>query len=223
MKQVSRLEPIVGRCLWFAHEQNMLGVVPELSMAAPPVESWSVGDGRRQWVSPITGLDPMIGPLIEVLERAKSSDVDTFVHASADLAKADLFVAQFHNLVRELSDIQSVWAMMGLCRLTTSILHGEPRVSQVVSPSIARRIVGLSQAVQASENRGDLLSRMSDAISARVAAALHLAGKEASGLARRMIVSRMVWVVHHDHMDPVVDLPWVSTMLGLPLDAGVVH
>jgi hypothetical protein len=157
------------------------------------------------------------------LERAKSSDVDTFVHASADLAKADLFVAQFSSLVRDLSEIQAVWAMMGLCRLTSCIVRGDPRVSQVVSPSIARRIVGLSEAVHFAENRGVLLSRMSDGISARVAAALHMVNKDTSGLARRMIVSRMVWVVGHEQLDAAADLPWVATMLDLPLDAGVVH
>jgi hypothetical protein len=201
----------------------MLATIPELSTAAPAVESWPVGDGRPQWVSPITGLDPLLGPLIEVLERAKSSDVDTFVHASVELAKTDLFVAQFSNLVRDLSDIQGVWAMMGLSRLTTCILHGGSQIAQSASPSISRRIVGLSEAVQATEDKGELLSRMSDCISARVAAALNIAGKSASGLARRMIASRMVWVVHHDSVDPSVDLPWVSDMLGLPLDEGVIQ
>jgi len=202
---------------------TLLSIVPELSTAIPPIESWSIEDGRPQWVTPITGLDPIVGPLIELLERAKSQEVDSIVHAQADLAKADLFVAQVVNLVRGLNERQLAWALMGVARWSTCIVSGDVRVTHSISPSLARRISSIAASVRDHDNKGVLLSAMSDAISARISAAIQIADLQPSRLVRRMVVSRLVWVVSHKTLDPSVDLPWVATMLGLPLDANVVQ
>ena len=153
------LEPIIERCRWVSDGPALLSIVPELATAIPPIESWPIDDGLPHWVSPITGLDSVVGPLIEVIERAKSNEVDAIVHAQLDIAKADVFVARLVHLVRGLSGQQIAWVLMGVARWSTGIISGEPRLSQSLSPSLVRRIRAVSEVVAQANDRGALQRR----------------------------------------------------------------
>ena len=171
MKLVHPLEPIVARCIWADTQATILSRVPELSMVEPPIESWPMDDGVAQWVTPVTGLDTITGPLIEVLERAKSAESDSFVHAQLDQANADLFVAQVRALIRGLNHKQLAWALLGIARCSSSIVSGDPRFTQNLSPSLVRRVNDLAQSIQSAQDRGELLLALSDALTARLSAA----------------------------------------------------
>ena len=71
--------------------------------------------------------------------------------------------------------------------------------------------------------RGVVLCRISDSVSARVSAAVTLSGCAGGGLVRRMIANRLLWAVDHDRFDPLTDVPLAASVLGSPLDENVVR
>ena len=223
MKQVEPIEPIVERCRWLTDANTLLSLVPEISGVVPPVESWPIDDGLPHWVTPITGLEPVVAPLIEALERAQGNESDSIVDAKMDIAKADLLVTQLVNLLGGLTEKQVAWALMGVARWSAAIVVAETRLTGSLSPSLQRRIHSIAAAVDDATNKGAMLTAMSDAVSARVSAALRISGQHSSRLVRRLVVNRLVWVVPHNKMDPSIDLPWVAVMLGLPLESNVVQ
>ncbi|MGB0640402.1 MAG: hypothetical protein ACPGTU_13755, partial [Myxococcota bacterium] len=139
MGEDGRMTPIAVRCRWANSESIVSSRVPELVAAVPLFEKWSVGDGRPQWVHPVTGLGHLVSPIIEVAERARMGEVDPMVRAREEQARADNLVSGLIHVLTDLPEPGVVSAVAGVCRLMHLILAGEAVTLQQQEPAVARR------------------------------------------------------------------------------------
>ncbi|MAY80208.1 MAG: hypothetical protein CL930_05405 [Deltaproteobacteria bacterium] len=220
-----RLGPIAARCRWANSGSTVGSKVPELVSVAPMFEQWSVGDGRPQWVNPVTGLGHLASSIIEVVERARLGEVDPMVRAREDQARADNLVSGMIQVLTNLPTEGVVATVAGVCRLMHLILAGEATTLQQLDPAVARRGKALGGELDKLSDaaRGAVLCRVSDSVSARVSAAIALSGCAGDGLVRRMVANRLLWAVDHERFDPTTDVPLAASVLGSPLDENVVR
>ena len=124
MDDDGRLAPIAVRCRWANSEAMVSSRVPDLVSVTPLFEKWSVGDGRPQWVNPVTGLGQLVSPIIEVAERARLGEVDPMVRAREEQARADNLVSGLIQVLTNLPEAAVVSTVAGVCRLMHLILGG---------------------------------------------------------------------------------------------------
>lgn len=220
----NRLRPIVQRCRWVSDEAGLFRVVPELSGHGLPLESWNVGTQGEQWVSPLTGILSMAGPLVEILEQAKTTDVASFVNASNEVVESDGLVSRLVVALDDARPDQAHRLVMGLARLT-ALLVNVGRSPGGVEPAVGRRAGELATSVadMPAMQRAALMAQMASAVSARMAAALSRSHHGGNPLAARLIANQLVWVLPHDAFDPATDMAFVSRIAGVEIDPSVVH
>ncbi len=223
MRAPGRLEPIVQRCRWVADTIELCGRVPELRAHALPLETWSVGTTGQQWVTPLTGILSMAGPLVETLEQARTTDVASFVNAGSDVIEADGLVVRLMSALDDMSADHVHRLVMGLAHLSASLLHSG-RVPSGVEPAVARRASELAVSLEALEpiERAGIYARMASAVSARTAAALSRSPQGANPLTARMVANQLVWVLPHEAFDENADLAAVARIAAIDLDSDVV-
>ena len=219
----NRFQPVVSRCRWVADERELFGRVPELQAYALPVESWSVGTQGQQWVSPVTGILSMAGPLVETLEQARTTDVSTFVNAGNEVIEADGLVAHLLGALQDMHSNHAHRLVMGVAHLSASILKSG-QVPSGIEPAVARRASDLAAMLdgQAPMERATLMAKMASAVSARMAAALSRSPNSPNSLTALLVANQLVWVLPHNAFDPRNDLALVSRIVDVDLDPSVV-
>jgi hypothetical protein len=205
-------------CHWCGDSAAVLQCVPEITQVLRPLESWPIGQSGNQWVSPITGVDRLAGAIVETMERARIGSGETLLRARSEAVAADVLVAQLGTLLAGIGPGSVDRIVLGMATLCASLISGN--ALERVEPAVARRCGSLVEALGSLDPslRAATLSRISDALTVRLAAALRLNGNAPSHLARRMISNRLIWVVSHE----VVDVPLASAILDSPLDAAAV-
>ncbi len=211
-------DELVDGCHWLGDREGMLACVPELAQAVRPLQAWPIGRSGKQWVWPVTGLDRLSGALVETMERTRASEGDVLSGVQPEAIAGDVLVSQLGTLLQGISERSVSTVVLGVAAMSVSLLSGGPMSSD--EPAVARRAQSLVAGMNALDapEKAKALGRVSDAISARVAAALMLNGLSARGLPRLMIANRLLWVMAHD----ALDLPLASSIIGSALDEGVV-
>lgn len=218
-----RLKPILSRCRWVADERELMARVPELNGQALPIESWPIGQTGEQWVTPLTGIARLAGLVVEVMEQSRNKDVTSFLTGPASVVGADALVSQLRGVLAHTSPKQAHRVAMGLAYLSSRLLQNRGPTDWM-APVVARRASALVSTLAEMDpsERGVALTRISDGLSARLSAAFTIDGHSASGLVRRLIANRLVWVMAHDDSRVEDDLGLVSGIVGIGLDGGVV-
>lgn len=223
MGDSDRLKAILSRCRWVANERELLARVPEFNDQALPVEAWPIGQTGEQWVTPLTGIAHLAGLVVETMEQSRTKDVTSFLTGPASVVGADGLVSQLQGMLEHTSQRQVHRVAMGLAHLSSRLLQS-CGPGDWVEPAVARRGSALSSALASMEPtaRAVALARISDALSARVSAAFTLGGHPTSGLVRRMVANRLIWVMCHDAPQIEVELGLVSQVCDVGLDSSAV-
>jgi hypothetical protein len=218
-----RLKGILARCRWVADEQGLLARVPELNDQALPVESWPIGQTGEQWVTPLTGIAHLAGRVVETMEQSKTEDVSSFLFGPSSVVGADGLVSQLRGMLAHTSPVQVHRVAMGLAHLSSRMLQNRG-MGDWMEPAVARRASTLvsTLAAMGPSERTIALTRISDAISARLSAALTMGGHPTHGIVRRLIANRLVWVMGHDDGQIEADLGLVAGVFGIGIDGTVV-
>jgi hypothetical protein len=213
---------VVARSHWQGSSARALALVPELATTELKLESWPIGAGGAHWVLPMTGVVRLTGVVLETLEQAKLSGAEGFLRAPPEEIMADGLVAQLCALLTGLPSAGIHHLTVGLYALSSGILSPNSTRPPWLDPTLARRSLGLADGVwsMSQSERVQAMGHMSDAISARLAAALKIMGMSADGLTRRAIANRLLWVLSHESTKP--DISLVAGLLKSPLDGQIV-